>query len=308
MRDQIDGMMVVRAELCDRLDALQQSMARASVRDLSQRIAAIRTMASAYGMIPVVCLCDAFDCAVRAQPAAAPPVSISIACAMPSAARPRTRPPAKPCSPRSRSASGRRATSSRGPLGSTHGSPAHRVRRRLPLRLGRQDPVVRRHAGRGSKQAPKLFAGLVLAALASNVVAAIAGVLIADTITIRAMTLMVALALLFAGASGLFRRKPAAPGSAAAAARSPPSSSASPPRLGDRTQFLTFALAGRLRFAPRSPRPAPPPASWPPAVPAAPARRAPARGRADPRDPLCGRRRCFLITGFITAVQALQLA
>ena len=72
MRDEIDGMMVVRAELCDRLDALQQVMARASVRDLSQRIAAIRTMAAAYGMIPVVCLCDALDRAVRAQPRGCP--------------------------------------------------------------------------------------------------------------------------------------------------------------------------------------------------------------------------------------------
>src|SRR3954469_236845 len=38
MRDAIDGMMVVRAELNDRLDSLQQAMARAGVRDLSQRI------------------------------------------------------------------------------------------------------------------------------------------------------------------------------------------------------------------------------------------------------------------------------
>jgi hypothetical protein len=72
MRNGTDGMMVVRAELCDRLDALQQAIARASVRDLSQRIAAIRTMAAAYGMIPVVCLCDAFDRAVRAQPRGCP--------------------------------------------------------------------------------------------------------------------------------------------------------------------------------------------------------------------------------------------
>jgi len=72
MREGIDGMLVVRAELCDRLDALQHAMARASVRDFSQRLAAIRTMAAAYGMIPVVCLCDAFDRAVRAQPRGCP--------------------------------------------------------------------------------------------------------------------------------------------------------------------------------------------------------------------------------------------
>jgi hypothetical protein len=72
MRDEMDGMLVVRAELCDRLDSLQQAMARAHVRDFSQRIAAIRTIAAAYGMIPVVCLCDAFDRAVRAHPRGCP--------------------------------------------------------------------------------------------------------------------------------------------------------------------------------------------------------------------------------------------
>ena len=72
MREGNDGMMVVRAELVDRLDSLQKAMARANVRDLSQRIGAIRAMAAAYGMIPVVCLCDAFDRAVRAQPRGCP--------------------------------------------------------------------------------------------------------------------------------------------------------------------------------------------------------------------------------------------
>ena len=68
MRAEVDGMLVVRAELCDRLDSLQQAAARMSVRELSQRLATIRTMAAAYGLVPVVCLCDALDRAVRAQP------------------------------------------------------------------------------------------------------------------------------------------------------------------------------------------------------------------------------------------------
>jgi hypothetical protein len=72
MRAEVDGMLVVRADLCDRLDALQQAAARMSVRDLSQRIGAIRTMAAAYGLVPVVCLCDALDRAVRAQPRGCP--------------------------------------------------------------------------------------------------------------------------------------------------------------------------------------------------------------------------------------------
>jgi hypothetical protein len=63
-----DGMLVVRAELCDRLDSLQRSAARMNVRDFSRRIATIRTMAAAYGLMPVVCVCDALDRTVRAQP------------------------------------------------------------------------------------------------------------------------------------------------------------------------------------------------------------------------------------------------
>ena len=72
MRSEIDGMLVVRAELCDRLDSLQQAAARLSVRDFSQRLATIRTMAAAYGLIPVVCLADALDRAVRAEPRGCP--------------------------------------------------------------------------------------------------------------------------------------------------------------------------------------------------------------------------------------------
>jgi hypothetical protein len=68
MRAELDGMLVVRAELCDRLDSLQQAAARMNVRDFAQRLATIRTMAAAYGLIPVVCLCDALDRAVRIQP------------------------------------------------------------------------------------------------------------------------------------------------------------------------------------------------------------------------------------------------
>jgi len=72
MRADHDGMRVVRAELCDRLDSLQRAAARMSVRDLSQRIGAIRTMAAAYGLVPVVALADALDRAVRAQPRGCP--------------------------------------------------------------------------------------------------------------------------------------------------------------------------------------------------------------------------------------------
>jgi len=95
----------------------------------------------------------------------------------------------------------------------------------------------------------QILAGLFLAALASNAVAGIAGVYIAATINIRAMTLMTALALLFAGASGLIRRKAPAP----ATLRVPILTAfilCLAAEMGDRTQFLTFAFAGRFDSAP----------------------------------------------------------
>lgn len=72
MRSDHDGMMLVRAELCDRLERLQRAAARMSVRDFSKDIGAIRTIAAAYGLAPVVCLADALDRAVRAQPRGCP--------------------------------------------------------------------------------------------------------------------------------------------------------------------------------------------------------------------------------------------
>ena len=72
MRGEQDGMMLVRAELCDRLEALQRTAAKMQVRDMLRGIDAIRTMARAYGMIPLVCLADAFERAIRAQPRGCP--------------------------------------------------------------------------------------------------------------------------------------------------------------------------------------------------------------------------------------------
>jgi Ca2+/H+ antiporter, TMEM165/GDT1 family len=95
----------------------------------------------------------------------------------------------------------------------------------------------------------RVFAGLALAALLSNVAAAFAGVWIAATINIRAMTMMTALALLFAGISGFIPRKAkesAAPRWALPAAFILCLAA----EMGDRIQFLTFALAGRYDSAP----------------------------------------------------------
>ena len=67
-----DGMMIVRADLLDRLDSLQRAAGKMAVRDFVQRLATIRTVAAAYGLIPVVCLAEALERAVRAQPRGCP--------------------------------------------------------------------------------------------------------------------------------------------------------------------------------------------------------------------------------------------
>lgn len=72
MRADHDGMLVVKAELCDRLDALQQAAGRIAVRDLAQRLGALKTMAAAYGLIPVVCIAEALERAIAAEPRGCP--------------------------------------------------------------------------------------------------------------------------------------------------------------------------------------------------------------------------------------------
>jgi len=72
MRADHDGMMLVRAELCDRLDSLQRAAARMNVRDFAKDVGSLRAMAAAYGLVPVVCLADALERAVRVQPRGCP--------------------------------------------------------------------------------------------------------------------------------------------------------------------------------------------------------------------------------------------
>ncbi|WP_129792035.1 hypothetical protein [Sphingosinicella sp. CPCC 101087] len=72
MRRDHDGMLLVRAELCDRLDRLQGAAERMSVRDLMGGIGTIRTLAAAYGLAPVVSLAEALSRAVQAQPRGCP--------------------------------------------------------------------------------------------------------------------------------------------------------------------------------------------------------------------------------------------
>ena len=72
MRADHDGMLLVRADLCDRLDALQKAAQRLTVRELMQQIGAIRTLALAYGLLPVAAVADALSRAIAAEPRGCP--------------------------------------------------------------------------------------------------------------------------------------------------------------------------------------------------------------------------------------------
>jgi putative Ca2+/H+ antiporter (TMEM165/GDT1 family) len=114
---------------------------------------------------------------------------------------------------------------------------------------GDRTQVLAANLAAGTQRPGAILAGLILAALASNVIAAFAGIWIAETITLRAMTLLTAMGLLFAGLSGLIPRK-AKP---EAAPRWPLVATfilCLAAEMGDRIQFLTFAFAGRFGSAP----------------------------------------------------------
>src|SRR5688500_2914124 len=72
MRSEIDGMTIIRAELCDRLGSLRVAAEKLNMREFVQGIGAIRTVAGAYGMVPVVRAADAFERAIRAEPRGCP--------------------------------------------------------------------------------------------------------------------------------------------------------------------------------------------------------------------------------------------
>lgn len=87
---------------------------------------------------------------------------------------------------------------------------------------------------------------LLVAAIVSNAVAAYAGAFIAGAITIRATGLLLALALLFAGVAGLIRRETPSAGSTRVPLLIAAIILLLAAELGDRTQFLTFAVAARF--------------------------------------------------------------
>lgn len=91
-----------------------------------------------------------------------------------------------------------------------------------------------------------ILAGVFVAALLSASIAAVGGAFVHDLVTPRAISLLVALALVFAGISGLFRFAPPKIGTRArAGVFLAAASGAFFLEFGDRTQFLTGALAAQ---------------------------------------------------------------
>ena len=93
-----------------------------------------------------------------------------------------------------------------------------------------------------------VLAGIAVAALANGVLAAAGGVLINGMITLRAISLLVAVALFSAGISGLLRQKdPSVWGSTwKSGAFATTAACFFLLEFGDKTQFLTAALAARF--------------------------------------------------------------
>ena len=72
MRIEADGLMLVRAELCERLASLQTAARRLPARDFSDSVAGIRQLAAAYGLTPVVRVVDALERAMAEDLGACP--------------------------------------------------------------------------------------------------------------------------------------------------------------------------------------------------------------------------------------------
>ncbi|HEX8064029.1 MAG TPA: hypothetical protein VF535_12545 [Allosphingosinicella sp.] len=71
MRIEADGIMLVRAELCERLATLQKP-GRLSARDFTDGLAGIKRLAAAYGLIPVVRVAEGLERAVAENRGACP--------------------------------------------------------------------------------------------------------------------------------------------------------------------------------------------------------------------------------------------
>jgi hypothetical protein len=60
-----DALMLVRADLCGRLDSLRALASRQHARDFDAAVAGIRQIAAAYGLTPVARLAEALEQAGR---------------------------------------------------------------------------------------------------------------------------------------------------------------------------------------------------------------------------------------------------
>jgi putative Ca2+/H+ antiporter (TMEM165/GDT1 family) len=99
----------------------------------------------------------------------------------------------------------------------------------------------------GYRRPTIVIAALGVAAAVSAAIAAVAGIAVHAMVTARAATLLVALALLYAGGTGLFRAKQPetmTPGKTPLFVVAFICLLAA--EMGDKTQFLTFALAARF--------------------------------------------------------------
>jgi len=92
-----------------------------------------------------------------------------------------------------------------------------------------------------------ILAGVFVAALANSLIAAFGGSFVHDMIVLRSSSLLVAVALIYAGVAGLIRPKPY---ESAGTSRAGPFLVAAASffvlEFGDKTQFLTFAVAARF--------------------------------------------------------------
>jgi len=99
----------------------------------------------------------------------------------------------------------------------------------------------------GYRRPVAILVALALAAAVSAVIAAFAGIAVHGMITPRAATLLAALALLYAGAAGLWRAKqPTAMSPGKMPVLVVAFICVLAAEMGDKTQFLTFAFAARF--------------------------------------------------------------
>lgn len=91
-----------------------------------------------------------------------------------------------------------------------------------------------------------ILAGVLAASLANSLIAAFGGTIVHDMVPLRALSLLVALALVFAGIAGLIRPTPyKSDGTSRAGPFLVAAASFFVLEFGDKTQFLTFALAAQ---------------------------------------------------------------